>query len=743
MGKRFYNPKSGKLMSEREFSAEHPWPHMAAIGSATPSSKMSVSGINRPAENVVSVYAAMVARCEAVTQVPLILSNEKEELIEDGDLYTLLSRPNSRMDSVLYLTVIEQYLSLFDCAFIAMVGEGRVPDELVPLHPRHMAPIYGTHTPTGVTIILGWNYTDPMTGAKMHYDFEDVISISGINPHAPWASLSPLTAAKRSLMAELATREQNLALFINGGTPDIVLETDQKWTPEQAAEFIEQWQDRYSGFSNAHRPAILYGGLKSKTLGLNPEELQSTESLRMNLKDVVMVMRVMPAMLGVMESETGLSQGSSTDEQMVSWWFRTGLRELGRIASAHQRFLVDRFAWKFTTVRVPSISERWAQTLFRGVAVREQSRKSKIKVLFNLNVIQELVKYRLKKVETFTALRMQGYLPDDLNDLLDIGLPPHPNNVGILPFSVQAVTDVTGGQVEAEEPAPKEETSEADRMRISAQDKLDRMTDMFRASPAKFKGVKTFWDNFRKPLEKQMAKKFSRFYLEQRKRVLARLEKSDRARAQIRAEDDLDSFINQLFPLEQEAEEVAKLMGPAIVQQMKACWDAAASEIGGEKLPFDIDQPELAKAIADRKINASLVNETTQDDLRKLIAANFEEGGSVGDLADAIASYYEEHVGETKARPMVAARTQTTGIINDARIARAEKVGGLLKGWLHGSPEEPRPGHVAAQAVYMAHPIPVDEDFVVNGFSCKGPGDSRLPASETANCTCMTVFVSK
>ena len=76
----------------------------------------------------------------------------------------------------------------------------------------------------------------------------------------------------------------------------------------------------------------------------------------------------------------------------------------------------------------------------------------------------------------------------------------------------------------------------------------------------------------------------------------------------------------------------------------------------------------------------------------------------------------------------------------------ANEAGGLLKGWLHGGSAEPRPGHVRADQLYMAAPIPLNQKFEFQGgdgelYTCDQPGDSSLPASEVCNCSCMVTFV--
>jgi hypothetical protein len=145
-------------------------------------------------------------------------------------------------------------------------------------------------------------------------------------------------------------------------------------------------------------------------------------------------------------------------------------------------------------------------------------------------------------------------------------------------------------------------------------------------------------------------------------------------------------------------------------------------------------------AIERRVIQASKINETTEEDLRGVLRTAFAEGDTTVQLGERIAEYYRAHVGETSARPMTAARTQTTGIVNDGRMLAARQAGGLLKGWLHGGSRDPREAHLAAQSKYQTAPIALDAKFVVNGHSTDAPGSTELPIGEVANCTCMVTF---
>lgn len=205
----------------------------------------------------------------------------------------------------------------------------------------------------------------------------------------------------------------------------------------------------------------------------------------------------------------------------------------------------------------------------------------------------------------------------------------------------------------------------------------------------------------------------------------------------------VDDALKAIFPLSAEDAELIKRLTPLWIGHMKRGWDFAREhDLAGRGNPFEIEDPRVMAAIEARKIQGKHINETTREDMRGILRDNVETGGSTRDLADAIAGYFKERaIGEGAARAELAARTQTTGIVNDGLMIAAREAGGIKKVWIHGNPKEPRASHLAAQAKYMAAPIDVDEPFEIDGVEMQAPGDADAPIEETANCTCVVGFV--
>lgn len=775
---------------------------------STVGDRLYLPGIERPERNVLWAFICCMRRATAISQCPLRISDADGNIIEGGDLFNLLASPNTWQDGTEMIGECEAGLTLRNEWFLApvAVGAGARPDELVGLNPKNLTPILGTHLPTGRRIAMGWLYIDPETGRTQTFTAGELIHITGPDPSAGLRAIDPSLPLRRTYQMDMGTRDQNLGVFLHGGVPSIVLSTEQAITPDQGREFIQRWVDNYAGYRNAHKPAVLHSGMKAEKMGFSPAELQSLDTLKtLTPQEICAALQVKPAMAGLMVGETGLSQGNSTEEQKVAWWSETGNAEHTRIAAALQVGLVNPFDWTGSVARVRKPS-RFEEQEFRlqrqriATRLRLPPRGTGLFVWFDTSAVEELQQYKLKRVEIFGKLLDRGYLPDEVNEYLDLGLPPHPTNRGTIPFSVVEIgngtepTNNTKGTTEEERGISRGGAESAEVAGIFARlekglervaresREITRTGAMSRCAcgcggeagahgevPERLKSLRNQIEALRKPMEKAAAKRWSRFFMEQRERVLGRLgtergwekalaeaqrtrggdsttegtkateEKRKRARA---AADDL---LSQIFPKGAEDMELVARLTPLWTAQLEDSWKQFNREMAQDekKNPFQIGDPRVSEAIKARQVQGAKANETTAEDLREIIGAGIEAGAGLQEIADSIAGYYRDNaVGETKARPLTAARTQTAGIINDGRMLAARSAGNMKKGWLHGAPEEPREAHLAAQEEYLANPIPLDEPFVVNGIEMMSPGDASAPIEETANCTCMLVFMA-
>jgi phage portal protein BeeE len=730
--------------------------------------RLRVPGMDAPAENFVWVMNCVTARSEAIMQAPLRISDADDNIIEGGDLFDLLAKPNRWMDGVQFLGAIESFRTVFNAAHIVPIAGvnqiatpngGLKPDELIMLSPANLSPIVGVHKPTGTAILMGWKHLDGLVGTPQSFTIDEVIPIESFNPHNPLKALNPMSALRYSLLMDGATRECNLSLFQNGGIPDIALETDKDMKEDQAKEFLQKFMDNYGGLDKAHKPAMLYNGIKINKIGLNPAELQSVEVLKtLTPQEIVSGLRTKPIMAGLMVGETGLSGGTSTNEQKVAWWSETGNSEVARIAAALQQKLVDPYEWSGTSTRKMSRIERiefrrqwnainphvrsWSRSL-RARNLRDRAPKGRpLFVWFDTSLVPELQEMRWKRTDQFQKYWQMGYKPDELNDYFDAGLPPHADNKPRVPFSLTVIGE------EEQPPAPVQSTMQGKASATGQTrsdvlfDEIERLMREDSPVPKKFKKSVKAFNAFLEPREKAAAKRWSRFYIEQRGRVMERIKAIRESRS------DADDMMRKVFPRHEEDAALVGRLSPIFAEHMKDGWSYFFQETGTDEKanPFEINDPRVMQALEKRKVQGTEVNATTQEDLRKIIGDAFQEGLSTVDMGDKIAEYYNAHcIGEDAARPMTAARTQTSGIINEGRNMAANEVGGLVKHWVLGGSETHRPGHEAAMMKYADAPIPTNEKFEIQGadgntYLCDCPGSTELPVGEVANCGCGMAF---
>lgn len=707
------------------------------------SSAMDVPGLYRPAENVLMVFGCIIARREAIGKVPRRISDPEGNLITSGPLIDLLDAPNPMSNWSQYIRELETYNTLYNIMIVAVVGDTGLPESLVPLNPAYLNPYMGVYEPTGTPVVIEYRYSDPITGRQKIFKPEQLLIHKGFNPHAPLAPLSPINVLRRTMQADIVAREQNLALFQNDARPAGILTNENRMTKEQAEEVLNHVESRLKGYQNRKRLLALWGGLKYQDVGLTPVEMEYLNGLKFLRTDYYIVFRVPPAMIyEVMPVEMGKGN-EATESAKVQWWEDVGLSELETIAALHQP-IVDRFFRQGRGGRVGRTlmrSERDSYRRFiRRSAVNVSQDEARYALWFDDNSIPALGRYRLGKLDQMVKVLGMGYLPDDANAWLDLDLPEHPDNLGRVAFNLQVI----GGNQTTD--GGRQTTDQTDQQQKSApvMRALDRLEEVLRADvPAKYAGLRKVFDAFLKPREKAAAKKWSRFFVEQRERVLARVATLQRADAG-KSANAADAELARIFPRQEEDSQLVMRIAPIIHEHMVDGVRFFEKEIGVDLkggMAIDSD-PRLMRAVEERQIQGRIVNDTTEERLREIIRTSFEEGMTTRDMGDRIAKYYADNcVGEGSARAMTAANTQTAGIVNEGRMIAAEEVGGLKKGWLHGGSKDPREGHMTAQREYLNNPIPLDEDFKVDGYECSAPGDSSLPPEEVCNCTCMAVFV--
>jgi HK97 family phage portal protein len=132
-----------------------------------------------------------------------------------------------------------------------------------------------------------------MDGQRVTRNASQVLHIRG------WSSLagadqaiSPIALHRESLGKSLAVEEFESRFFTNNAAPPIALKVDGNMTQLQVDELQQMWMERYSGASNAFKPAVLKFGAEPVKLGFSLVDAQFIEQKRYGLEDICRIFRI-------------------------------------------------------------------------------------------------------------------------------------------------------------------------------------------------------------------------------------------------------------------------------------------------------------------------------------------------------------------------------------------------------------------------------------------------------------------
>jgi HK97 family phage portal protein len=216
--------------------------------------------------------------------------------IEPGWLETLLSvaiHPSLSNVEWLERTLVNWEL-WGECYSLLIQGPGGTIVGLDPLHPTQVRciPLKNGELAFEVTHIDG--HTETYGQDEMFWmHFQPITNRYGERKGQPLLDLGRDTIALCRAMERHASR-----FFANGARPGVVLESDAELDDDVCESIRESWERIHRGPENAHRTAILDGGVKAKEFGsATNQESQFTEALEFEAGRVCSIMRVPPHMV--------------------------------------------------------------------------------------------------------------------------------------------------------------------------------------------------------------------------------------------------------------------------------------------------------------------------------------------------------------------------------------------------------------------------------------------------------------
>lgn len=518
------------------------------------------------------------------------------------------------------------------------------------------------------------------------YPARDVLTWANYNPAGTMRGMSMLEPLRLTLANEDAARRANVSFWKRGARPATVI-TRKDAVSAAALEKIRRQFDRlHAGVDNVGSTAVLDEGMDVKTLQLSLEEMQYLESRKLNLGEVCMVFDVPPAAIHALLEKSSFS---STTEQM---------RSLGRDTMPP---ICESLASAINSQLVPD---------FYGDAD-----PGRYEVEFGLD---ELLRGDWEKLAQLIPGLVQGGVttPNDVRPLL--GLPVVDDEAADALYANQATVPLGSSPVQPAAPstysgAPSAD-SEADAPTKSISRHVKGLSGTIQGKASRSDARNVIASQQRKALQGAM------------QRQTSAISGAWDSYGDLGDDIDPEDLAGDLYDPDDWDDDLAgDLLDPTT-----AAVDAFGRRVAGHS--FDVGRAEewIKNNVG---LAAAFMNGSTQDRLKTVLGAAFENAGEDNPLADLVGDAIEQLADYMLgARLDQAAESRATSLAGFGEHEGATQAGMATKTWVTGA--NARDSH----AMLDGETVGLDEEF---SSGARWPGDTaNLPIEDVAGCNCSLDF---
>jgi HK97 family phage portal protein len=251
------------------------------------------------------VSAANYAIVEDVSAVELVLYKKMpdgdKERIYEHEILDLLAQPNAVHSYEQFAQLHHTYVNVTGEGYILMLdgsGEpftptmGKLPTAL-HLLPAHEATL---------KVINDNYYQSVIKHGEKSYDVRSVLRDLVPDPLRPLYGRSVIAASAVEIDTDGQMKNWNRRFFANEARPGMVFSTEGELSEESYARLDQQIKDKHSGTENAYKPILVENGVTVHPYMLNQRDLDFLSSREFSRDEILAMMRVSPAMLGMVEN---------------------------------------------------------------------------------------------------------------------------------------------------------------------------------------------------------------------------------------------------------------------------------------------------------------------------------------------------------------------------------------------------------------------------------------------------------
>lgn len=278
----------------------------------TPSSALAITAVQR----AVSILA------ESFAQLPCSVykksKNDEREVLLDHPVSDLLNyAPNGWMTPFEFSEFKQISLGLRGNAFFLIIRDKKYQvKELHPLHPDRVQIMVSPIDRMPYYRVLH----SPVDQFQGMYSAGDIHHVRWISDNG-YAGLSPISLHAESIGLVAAVEEHSSSVFGNGTKLGGILESPiVTKDPEILKSMTRDWEEKYSGSSNAGRVAVLTGGTKFTPISMSNIDSELIATRQLGVQDIARIYGIPPHMLGVIDKGS-----KATAEQLAIEFVSYGL----------------------------------------------------------------------------------------------------------------------------------------------------------------------------------------------------------------------------------------------------------------------------------------------------------------------------------------------------------------------------------------------------------------------------------
>lgn len=259
---------------------------------------------------------------------------ERTEVVRHAAL-NLWHNPNPFYTNTELVQTIQQHQDLTGEWWLVVVRSplGNIPVELWPVRPDRMSPV-----PHPTEFLSGYVYHGP-NGESVPLQLDEVICSKLPNPLDPYRGLGPVQAAMVDLDSARFSAEWNRNFFYNSAEPGGHLETEHNLDDDEFKDLQTRWRESHQGVHNAHRVAVLEGGVKWKERQFNMKDMQFAELRGVSREIIREAFGIHPHMLGITE-DVNKANAQEAERSFARWVIQP---RVDRITEALNKRLLPMF----------------------------------------------------------------------------------------------------------------------------------------------------------------------------------------------------------------------------------------------------------------------------------------------------------------------------------------------------------------------------------------------------------------